>query len=710
MACHNKKTLHSILAVGLLSCTGLHAAQLGKLEVLSEENQTLLAEIKIEAVQPNERIGLKATIASETAFQAARLTMDPSLKSLKFVVLDGSEPGTALLRITSDKIFPAGFVDALIELSWAGGRVAREYTLNVPAKSPESVKKPEVLPPVVLPQTSEDKTNNAVQAKPEDTKTRLPTQDITSLRVKHGDTLSEIALQWVGKDVSLNQAMAAIYEANADAFLNKSVHLIKEGATLQIPNRAALIKKSKNEALLILAQNDDRNVYSLQASQLGLLTITEQLPQAGVKKPEATGSIDKLSESNPVVKKDADRLQIATGNAAGADQSAEELLAKNKALAEANERIALLEKNVSDLQRLLEMQNEASTPPAAPNSGLETPAEKSISSENAEAALPAVDVASEKKSTKPVPVEKNKASEPKKTVEKSSNEPENGSQWYLQTWFVASLGILAALAALAILLWKRRKSTRLDSAQYDPDSTAQSAENFDEALAWASAPSEEPTKQSVSAVESETFDLNELLDQETQPIKVDNKREPSTKARPEKIPDLNEESLEAKEQTNSLQSDVDLEFPEEDKKTDASILEDLDSLEKGANAAQNELDEMRKATSTQNEKDMSGAFDDLLALDEQNSDRSNSPDHVAAEKPPALENDFEKAVADLNLDVPNPAVDEATWQEVATKLDLAGAYVEIGDADGAKELLNEILEKGDVDQVRKAKALMANLG
>jgi len=46
---------------------------------------------------------------------------------------------------------------------------------------------------------------------------------------------------------------------------------------------------------------------------------------------------------------------------------------------------------------------------------------------------------------------------------------------------------------------------------------------------------------------------------------------------------------------------------------------------------------------------------------------------------------------------------------VATKLDLAGAYVEIGDADGAKELLNEIVKKGDVDQVRKAKALLATL-
>jgi pilus assembly protein FimV len=70
---------------------------------------------------------------------------------------------------------------------------------------------------------------------------------------------------------------------------------------------------------------------------------------------------------------------------------------------------------------------------------------------------------------------------------------------------------------------------------------------------------------------------------------------------------------------------------------------------------------------------------------------------------------IDKTLVDLDVDVPNPKVDDATWQEVATKLDLAGAYVEIGDADGAKELLNEIVKKGDVDQVRKAKALLATL-
>ncbi|MDX1670494.1 MAG: FimV/HubP family polar landmark protein, partial [Limnobacter sp.] len=76
------------------------------------------------------------------------------------------------------------------------------------------------------------------------------------------------------------------------------------------------------------------------------------------------------------------------------------------------------------------------------------------------------------------------------------------------------------------------------------------------------------------------------------------------------------------------------------------------------------------------------------------------------------ESAFDAAAKDIDLDLPTEEddVDEATWQEVATKLDLAGAYVEIGDADGARDLLNEIISKGDSEQVAKAKELLASLG
>jgi pilus assembly protein FimV len=53
--------------------------------------------------------------------------------------------------------------------------------------------------------------------------------------------------------------------------------------------------------------------------------------------------------------------------------------------------------------------------------------------------------------------------------------------------------------------------------------------------------------------------------------------------------------------------------------------------------------------------------------------------------------------------------DSPQWQEMATKLDLASAYEEIGDKDGARELLEEVVRDGDADQKRKARAMLDRL-
>ena len=47
--------------------------------------------------------------------------------------------------------------------------------------------------------------------------------------------------------------------------------------------------------------------------------------------------------------------------------------------------------------------------------------------------------------------------------------------------------------------------------------------------------------------------------------------------------------------------------------------------------------------------------------------------------------------------------------EIGTKLDLARAYIDMGDADGAKNILQEVLEEGDSQQQQEAKKLMQHL-
>ena len=50
------------------------------------------------------------------------------------------------------------------------------------------------------------------------------------------------------------------------------------------------------------------------------------------------------------------------------------------------------------------------------------------------------------------------------------------------------------------------------------------------------------------------------------------------------------------------------------------------------------------------------------------------------------------------------------WHDVQTKFDLAKAYQEMGDKDGAKEILREVIKEGDADQRTQAKTLMDSLG
>jgi pilus assembly protein FimV len=69
----------------------------------------------------------------------------------------------------------------------------------------------------------------------------------------------------------------------------------------------------------------------------------------------------------------------------------------------------------------------------------------------------------------------------------------------------------------------------------------------------------------------------------------------------------------------------------------------------------------------------------------------------------------------ISLDLGTPAepstagAGDPKWQEVATKLDLAKAYEEMGDKDGARELLNEVMKDGDAAQKGQAQQLLAKL-
>ena len=82
-----------------------------------------------------------------------------------------------------------------------------------------------------------------------------------------------------------------------------------------------------------------------------------------------------------------------------------------------------------------------------------------------------------------------------------------------------------------------------------------------------------------------------------------------------------------------------------------------------------------------------------------------APAPEMAEPLPDLDMELEAAPA-----VQESTIDPALWEEVNTKLDLAKAYLEMGDREGAREILQEVAQEGDGNQKAEADRLLGEVG
>jgi pilus assembly protein FimV len=99
-----------------------------------------------------------------------------------------------------------------------------------------------------------------------------------------------------------------------------------------------------------------------------------------------------------------------------------------------------------------------------------------------------------------------------------------------------------------------------------------------------------------------------------------------------------------------------------------------------------------------------------LSLDEPDAS-ADKTQKVVAVTPAAAMPAINLSDLSLDLDIPSAgnALSSADLGAVATKLELAKAYIEIGDSDGAKEILNEVAREGSAAQATEAKTILAGL-
>ena len=102
------------------------AAGLGKITVFSALGQPLRAEIELNASR-EELSSMKATLAPPEAFKQAGLDYASTLLGIRFT-LDKRPGGQQVIKLSTSSPVNDPFIDMLLELNWATGRLQREYT------------------------------------------------------------------------------------------------------------------------------------------------------------------------------------------------------------------------------------------------------------------------------------------------------------------------------------------------------------------------------------------------------------------------------------------------------------------------------------------------------------------------------------------------------------------------------------------------------
>jgi pilus assembly protein FimV len=116
------------VAAMCIAVQGAWALGLGRLNVQSALGETLRADIDITGLSAEEEGSLRVRVAAPDSYRAAGVEYNAALAGAQ-VVLARRSDGQPYLRLTSDRSVQEPFVDVILELSWATGRLVREYTL-----------------------------------------------------------------------------------------------------------------------------------------------------------------------------------------------------------------------------------------------------------------------------------------------------------------------------------------------------------------------------------------------------------------------------------------------------------------------------------------------------------------------------------------------------------------------------------------------------
>jgi pilus assembly protein FimV len=599
-------------------------------------------------------------------------------------------------------------------------------------------------------------------------------------RVKQGDTLAGIAGRNKQASVSLDQMLVALYRANPDAFMGNNINRLRAGKILAIPDQPTASAIDQGQAHgVVVAQAQDFNAYRNK--------LASQVTGAPARKPGAGGQsgggkITSRVEERAGSASARDRLELsranrAKGNAGNAG-SAEDKAASERALAEANDRVKELEKNVGDLQKLLELKNktiadlstqqkEAAMAKAAPAPAAK-PEEKPAASveakpeekpaEPAPMPAPAAPAPAAPAAPMPAPVAAKPVGKP--PVQQSFLESLTQNP-YILPGVGAVVALLVAGVGVVAVRRRKKKAEEPAAAKTAEPEPAPAAPAAAAAVAEppASAAEEAPVVAAVPAPAEEA---------------AESQLDPVTEAdmyiaygRDEQAEDILKLALQTQPERQALHAKLlEIYAKRGDVANFNKVAMDLHQLSGGLNEAwvkaaslglgidpSNPLYGGTPAPQPEPKPEEQGLEFDLsdfksaeiqpatmppvnlgkdidFDLDLENGAKPDADEPIlpaasaSASAASLLDGPDDKpslSLSDLNLDLsgeapPQPSAnlleedEESAFEtEMTTKLDLAAAYQEIGDKEGARELLEEVMRGGSDAQMARAKDMLSKL-
>ena len=839
------KTMKRGAALALLlgASVSADAAGLGKLTVHSSLGQVLNAEIDLVSVQPGELDSMTARVAAPEQFREARIEYSGSLRLLRFSV-EKRPNGQPYLKVTSSAPINEPFVDALIEVTWPSGRIQREYpilldppgyaqarppaTTAAPAPSPSASATPPATAPAA-PSSAPSSATGAPSARGE--LVSSPGGD-TYGPVQRGDTLHKIAAQVKPSDVSLEQMLVALYRENQGAFVNNNMNRLKTGQVLKVPSADEIgkldAKQARTEVRTHVAdwktyrEGVASGVASIPARPDSSSSASGRVGTAAVAPPTPPSAEPKdtlkLSKSDVGGKAGAGSAKGGAANQARIDALQEEVASKDRALRESQSRVADLERQIQQMQRLIDLKSGAPAKPADTKAAAVPPpkeAPKVAEVKPVEAPKPAEPPkVAEAPKTEPPKAEPPKADAPKADAPKPAEPPkvadakpappkaaakkppppppsmmdDLADNWPLLAGALAAVGLIGFGAFAFIRRRKERAEAgptssmtsafpsdlkpstttgkpggglvdtgnssfltdfdktgpgTIDTDEVDPVAEAevyiaygrdaQAEEILKEALGRdknrheialklleiyharksatafenvakelkESAGESSPTWQKAAAMGAQIDPTNPLyggaVGAVSAPIVA-----PTPVAKPDLDFDIANQAaaapapsfdLDLDSQKPSAASDLDLSSP-----STGGLDFDIAGASSPAPAE----------TPAEPPKEEKPAFDfDLSGLDFPSSTPAAAPAAEAPKSPAGHDSTAAFDLTDLNLDGADAG--GGGGEAVGTKLELAKAYLEIGDKDGAREILQEVAKEGSSAQKEEAKKLIASL-